>query len=123
MAGLHQQETPMHSPRVHIAAAALMAWVFFSAAAVAAASQSGDQPEDLALSALGGLARTWEPAVPVLPEHEPFRVNDGSLHTYWAVRAGDLPADIGIEWAEPQEISSVEGLRREPPSTCAGCRR
>ena len=54
MAGLHQEETRMHSPRVHIAAAALMAWVFFSAAAVARASQPGDQPEDLALSALGG---------------------------------------------------------------------
>ena len=108
MVGLRQQETRMYSCRQDCTRVAVsMAWLFVSAAAVAVASQPGDQPEDLALRALGGLARTWEPAVPVLPEHEPFRVNDGSLHTYWAVRPGDLPADIGIEWAESQEISSV----------------
>src|SRR5690242_20906323 len=38
-----------------------MACVFVSAvAAVAAASKPGDQPENLALRALGGQARSWE---------------------------------------------------------------
>jgi hypothetical protein len=43
----------------------------------------------------------------VVPEHEPSKVNDGSLLSYWAVHAVDLPADIGVEWREPQRISSV----------------
>src|ERR1039458_10024883 len=64
-------------------------------------------PKDLGLSALGAQARSWEPGAHVIPEHEPFRVNDGSLRTYWAVRAEDLPADIGIEWPKAQEISSA----------------
>ncbi len=58
-------------------------------------------PRNLALSALGAKARTWEPGVTVVPEHEPSKVNDGSVHTYWAVRASDLPADIGVEWPKP----------------------
>ncbi|HMD85960.1 MAG TPA: hypothetical protein VKO18_14795 [Terriglobia bacterium] len=66
-----------------------------------------DGPKNRALSALGAQARSWEPSVPVLPEHDPSRVNDGSLHTYWAARAEDLPADIGIEWPKAQEFSSV----------------
>ena len=75
--------------------------------AVAGRLLAQDGPKNLALSALGARARSWEPSVPVLPEHDPSRVNDGSLHTYWAVRAEDLPADIGIEWPKAQEISSV----------------
>jgi hypothetical protein len=109
MATRHQQKALMNSFRLHrIVIAGSMACVFVSVvAAVAAASKPGDQPENLALRALGGQARSWEAGVPVIPEHEPFRVNDGSLHTYWTLRAGDLPADIGIEWAEPKEISSL----------------
>ena len=64
-------------------------------------------PRNLALSALGAKAHTWEPGVTVVPEHEPSKVNDGSVHTYWAVRASDLPADIGVEWPNAQKISSV----------------
>jgi hypothetical protein len=63
--------------------------------------------KDLALSGLGAVAHSWEPGVTVVPEHEPAKANDGSLHTYWAVRADDLPADIGIEWPRPQQVSSV----------------
>jgi hypothetical protein len=37
----------------------------------------------------------------------PALFNDGSLLSYWAVRATDLPADIGVEWHEAQRISSV----------------
>src|SRR5262249_4713061 len=64
-------------------------------------------PRNLALSALGATAHTWEPGVTVVPEHEPSKVNDGSVHTYWAVRASDFPADIGVEWSNAQKISSV----------------
>jgi len=64
-------------------------------------------PRNLALSALGAKAHTWEPGVTVVPEHESSKVNDGSVHTYWAMRASDLPADIGVEWPNAQKISSV----------------
>ena len=63
--------------------------------------------KNLALSALGATAHPWEPGVVVIPEHEAFKVNDGSVHSYWAVRAMDLPADIGVEWPNEQRISSV----------------
>jgi hypothetical protein len=64
-------------------------------------------PKDLALSALGGRAHSWESGITVLPGHEPAKANDGSLKSYWAVRAAELPADLGIEWPAPQTISSV----------------
>jgi hypothetical protein len=64
-------------------------------------------PKNLALSALGATARSWEPGVTVVPEHEPSKVNDGSVLSYWAVRDADLPADIGVEWHEAHRISSV----------------
>jgi hypothetical protein len=64
-------------------------------------------PKNLALSALGARAVSWEPGVTAVPEHEPSKVNDGSLLSYWAVRDVDLPADIGVEWREAQRISSV----------------
>lgn len=64
-------------------------------------------PRNLALSALGASARSWEPGVTVVPEHEPSKVNDGSVLSYWAVRDVDLPADIGVEWREAHRISSV----------------
>ena len=56
---------------------------------------------------MGGRAAVWEHGVPVIPEHEPYRVNDGSLHTYWEVRPEDLPADLGLEWPQPQSLASV----------------
>ena len=68
---------------------------------------AGQSPANLALSALGARAHSWEPGVTVVPEHEPSKVNDGSLHTYWAVRAVDLPADIGVEWPAAQTLSAV----------------
>ena len=64
-------------------------------------------PKNLALSALGAKAHSWEPGAVVIPEHEPFKINDGSVHSYWAVRAMDLPADVGVEWPNAQRISSV----------------
>jgi len=57
----------------------------------------GADVKNLALAGAGGVARSWEPGVTMVPEHEPSKVNDGSLLSYWAVRASDLPADIGVE--------------------------
>ncbi|MGD0226014.1 MAG: hypothetical protein ABSF71_27090 [Terriglobia bacterium] len=67
----------------------------------------GTPVNNLALATLGGIARSWEPGVTVVPEHEPSKVNDGSLLSYWAARSVDLPADIGVEWPEAHRISSV----------------
>lgn len=55
----------------------------------------------------GAQARSWQTGVKEIRDHEPARATDGSLHTYWAVRAEDLPADLGVEWPEPQQLSSV----------------
>ena len=63
--------------------------------------------KNLALASMGTRARSWEPSVHVVAGHEPARAIDGSLHTYWAVAAADLPADLGLEWPEPQTLSSV----------------
>lgn len=70
-------------------------------------AQQPGQVQNLSLTSQGGQARSWEPRVAVVPEHEPFRANDGSLRSYWTVRSEDLPADLGIEWAHEQTISSV----------------
>lgn len=70
-------------------------------------AQEPGQVQNLSLTSQGGQARSWEPHVTVIPEHEPFRASDGSLRSYWAVRSEDLPADLGIEWAHEQNISSV----------------
>jgi len=67
----------------------------------------GTPMNNLALAGLGGIARSWEPGVTVIPEHEPSKVNDGSLLSYWAVRAVDLPADIGVEWHEAHRIPAL----------------
>jgi len=64
-------------------------------------------PKNLALSALGARAQSWESGITVLLGHEPAKANDGSLKSYWAVRAAELPADLGIEWPQRQTISSV----------------
>lgn len=52
-------------------------------------------------------ARSWEPGVRIIPGHEPRRAIDNILHTYWAVSAYDLPADLGVEWDAPRTIASV----------------
>lgn len=67
----------------------------------------GAEVVNLGLSARGAQARTWEPGVPVIPEHEPAKANDGSFHSYWLVRPENLPADLGLEWPEARKISSV----------------
>ncbi len=63
--------------------------------------------KNLAQSTLGAQAKSWEPGVHVVPEHEPWKAIDGSNHTYWAVEAADLPADLGVEWPAAQAVSSV----------------
>jgi hypothetical protein len=64
-------------------------------------------PVNLALRARGATAQSWETGAAVVPGHEAGKANDGSLKSYWAVRSSDLPADLGIEWPEPQTISSL----------------
>ncbi len=73
----------------------------------AACLGAAQAPKNLALSGLRARAKSWEPGVHVIPEHEPAKAIDGSLHTYWAVQAADLPADLGVEWPQPQQISSL----------------
>ncbi len=63
--------------------------------------------QNLALQAAGAHAQSWEPGVQVVPEHEPSRVNDGSVRTYWTAQSVNLPADIGVEWSVPQKVSAV----------------
>ena len=54
---------------------------------------------NLGLSAHGADARTWEPGIPVVPEHEPAKANDGSFHSYWMVRPENrLPTSV---WSGP----------------------
>jgi hypothetical protein len=60
-------------------------------------------PANLAEEAV---ARSWQTTAAVA-EHEPAKVNDGSLHTYWMVRPENIPADIGLEWAAPRKLSSL----------------
>ncbi|HKW99260.1 MAG TPA: hypothetical protein VJN43_16085 [Bryobacteraceae bacterium] len=62
---------------------------------------------NLGLTARGAEARSWEPGVPVIAEHEPFKANDGSFHSYWLVRPENLPADLGLAWPAPKKISSL----------------
>ena len=69
---------------------------------VAVGYAANQSVHNLGLSAQGGMARSWETGVTVIPEHEPFRANDGSFRTYWAIRAQELPADLGLEWPQAQ---------------------
>ena len=39
--------------------------------------------------------------------HRKGLANDGSLRTFWMAEARDLPADLGVEWATPRELSCV----------------
>jgi hypothetical protein len=77
------------------------------AASILPAWGAANPVKNLALAGMGAKAQSWEPGVHVVTEHEPARAIDGSLHTYWAVKAADLPADLGVEWPEPQTLSSV----------------
>ena len=73
-----------------------------------ATGQSADLSSgNLALAARGARAHSWEPGVGVILEHEPARANDGSLHSYWIVRPEQLPADLGVEWPQAQNVSSL----------------
>ncbi len=60
-------------------------------------------PVNLAQSAT---ARSWQP-VEAVPEHDAARLNDGSLHSYWSLRAEDIPGDAGLEWHYAQTLSSL----------------
>ena len=65
----------------------LMATVVLFAARcspLAASEEAG--PKNLALSARGARAQSWEAGVPVLRGKEPSRANYGSLKSYWAVQ-------------------------------------
>jgi hypothetical protein len=55
----------------------------------------------------GGAVRSWEPSAASIAGHEPARAADGRFHTYWMARPENLPADLGLEWPESQQISSV----------------
>ncbi len=79
--------------------------VFATGGPVGGGAISG--PVNLALQGPAAHARSWEPSVTVIAEHEPDKAIDGSLHSYWAVRADNLPADLGVEWLQPQKISSI----------------
>lgn len=77
-------------------------------ATLLSAGESADLSSgNLALAGRGALARSWEPGVASVPEHEPARANDGSLHSHWALRLEQLPADLGVEWPRPQKLSSL----------------
>ena len=56
---------------------------------------------------MGAHARSWGPGAHLIMEHEPAKANDGSFHSYWEARPEDLPADLGLEWPQPQKISTV----------------
>lgn len=71
----------------------------------AAATDQG--PQNLASKAVGGQIKSWEPGVPKVPGYEPEKANDGSFRSFWTVPAHGLPADLGVEWAEPREVSSI----------------
>lgn len=70
-------------------------------------SVSRETNEPANFPASGARARSWEPGVRIIPEHEPAKAIDGSLHTYWAVSGYDLPADLGVEWPQARTVASV----------------
>src|SRR6266568_1145762 len=84
-----------------------LAFVILFARALAHCLGAEASVKNLALAGMGARARSWEPGVHSIAGHEPSKANDGSLHSYWAVAASDLPADLGIEWAAPQKIAAV----------------
>ena len=63
--------------------------------------------QNISLKGLGGTLKSWEKNVHLIPEHEPYRSNDGSLHTYFELQPSDLPGDLGDEWKQPQTVSSL----------------
>jgi hypothetical protein len=68
---------------------------------------SRSTPQDNGFNGSGIRARSWEPGVRVIPGYEPQRATDNIPHTYWAVSAYDLPADLGVEWESPRKVASV----------------
>ena len=62
---------------------------------------------NLALSGVGGAAKSWEKGSELTAGHEPWRVNDGCLATYWIGRMEKMPVDIGIEWDAPRSVGTV----------------
>jgi hypothetical protein len=62
---------------------------------------------NLALHGMGAHARSWLPGAAIIPGHVPGQANDGSFRSYWLARPENLPADLGLEWKQPQELSSV----------------
>jgi hypothetical protein len=71
------------------------------------AGQSNPTLDVRKLNGSGIRARSWEPGVKVIPGHESQRAIDNIPHTYWAVSAHDLPADLGVEWEAPRKVASV----------------
>jgi hypothetical protein len=71
------------------------------------AGQPSPTPAGEDFNGLGMRARSWEPGVRIIPGHEPQRAIDNIPHSYWAVSAYDLPADLGIEWDAHRTISAV----------------
>ena len=63
--------------------------------------------QNLSLSGVGGEMKSWEKNVHVVPGHEPYRANDGTTHTFWTLNAEDMPGDIGVEWANPHQLSAL----------------
>jgi hypothetical protein len=71
------------------------------------AVEGDDSPRNLAMQAAGGQMKSWEPGVPVVPGYEPEKAHDGAFRSFWTVPAHALPADLGVEWPEPREISAL----------------
>src|SRR5690349_14469104 len=78
-----------------------------AACALTASPVLGAKVANLGLAAMGAHARSWEPGAHLIPEHEPAKAYDGSFHSYWQASPEDLPADLGLEWPQPQKIASV----------------
>ena len=86
---------------------ALMSGLLWGAAGSSVAGGESAATVDLATLANGGRLRSWDTKSPQIPGHEPDKANDGSLRTFWMAEAWDMPANLGIEWPSPQEISCV----------------
>ncbi|MCC6126737.1 MAG: hypothetical protein IT426_17380, partial [Pirellulales bacterium] len=78
-----------------------------SLAARGQADEGDASIRNLAMQAAGGQMRSWEPGAPVVPGYEPDKAHDGAFRSFWTVPAHGLPADLGVEWPQPQEISAL----------------
>jgi hypothetical protein len=77
------------------------------AATLVSGQAVGSGAENLTFAARGAVASGWEPGAAVVQGHEPARGNDGRFHTCWMAHSENLPADLGVEWTQPQRISGV----------------